>query len=181
MSEGNLPDKYQERIDELMEDLESTEFYVLVWGSGEENDSDYEKRVEICRHLEERLDPEYVWMSEDEEFDEMTDKFGDMASEAMQAAAAHAVIVLDTSMGPHTEIAIYDEIIQGKTLVFIEEEHAQTEAFAGRAMDALKTVPFTEEEYDDCRMIRRTANDFVQALRFQERKLDGLRKWRRNS
>lgn len=148
----------------------------MVWGSGPSS-PDHAKRLQIRDHLAKRFGAEKVFLSEDPEFEALTEKYGLATAEAIQAGSIDALIVLDTSIGPHSELLLYGDIILSKAIVFVEESRKESQGFARVAYDALKTEAYTAEEYRSCENIRRKANDFAQAMRLRKarrKELGGL-------
>ena len=130
------------------------------------------KRCAIRDHLADanRFGPQAVFMSEDEAFRGMVEQHGLEVAEALQVKAVDAVVVLDTSIGPHTEISKYGDIMMGKTIVFVPEEHKNSPGYAAVAFNALKVEGYTSEQYASCTEIRRKANNYCQALRLMKAK-----------
>lgn len=175
MSQPDLPGPFLGRLKQLEEDLDKQEFYVLVWGSGESAKGDFEKRKKIRDDLAQCFGENNVFLSEDERFGPLVDKHGLAIAEAIQAEAIDAVVVLDTSIGPHSEILKYGDIIIGKAVVFVEHRYKKSESFANIAFDAVKVEGYTQEEYANCEKIRRVARNFISGLRFRNAYRNPLR------
>lgn len=174
MATNPLPESFLTRLQEIKEGLKAQPFFILLWGPGE--GEGLEKRQRIREFLANHFGQDSVFMSEDEEFQDMRDEFGLRVAEAIQAAAIDAVVVLNTSIGSHTEIVTYEYIIARKALVFVSHEHRDSDSFAAIAYDFLRTEGYTEEEYKSCENICRKANLFAQTLRFKKAERDTMRK-----
>lgn len=172
MNIPSLPEGLRKRIEDLEGSLRDEDFHILVWGSGESAEQDYEKRKRIFNYLAEpeRFGPNNVFMSEDIAFRPLVERYEHGVAEALQAGAVDAVVALDTSIGPHTEIALYADILVGKTLVFVPHEHKESEGFARTAFVTLKAEGYTPEQYESCNDICRMANEFAQGLRLRKAK-----------
>jgi hypothetical protein len=113
-------------------------------------------------------------MSEDERFRPLTERHGLRTAEAIQAGSIDGVVVLDTSIGPHSELHQYGDIILGKAIVFVRQEHKDSEGFARIAQDTLKVEGYSPDEYASCETIRRKARDFLSGLRLKKTRLKPL-------
>lgn len=160
-----LPPAYAAELEAVVADFESTPFVVLVWGSGLRHDRGYARRCRIRRYLAQSLGCDQVFFSEDAVFDGMTERLGVVVSEGLQVIAADAVVVCDTSIGPHAEVLTYAEELRGKAIVFVDPERAVREGFAATALDTLKTVECSPEQWDDEEYLGRRALYFVQELK----------------
>ena len=168
MANPTLPQGLEARIEAIGNRLKQEEFYVLVWGSGEGNQAAYEKRTLIRDHLAASFGDENVRLSEDSAFQGYVQEYGEFAAEAMEAQAVDAVVIFDTSVGPHTELTKFEDILRGKSIVFVPHAHKESRSFAATAYDVLKVEGYTEEEFQSCNSIRRKANNFAQALRMKK-------------
>jgi hypothetical protein len=174
MDPPDLPPALVKRIQEHEQLLADQDFYVLVWGSGESHSEDYAKRVAIRDDLASLFGQDNVFMSEDERFQPLVEKHGLRTAEAIQAGSIDGVVVLDTSIGPHSELHQYGDIILGKSIVFLKQQHKDTEGFSRIAHDTLKVEGYTDEEYASCETIRRKAKDFLSGLRLKKTRLRPL-------
>jgi len=167
-------DTYLRRLKEFFDELEAVEFCILVWGSGKENEEHFNKRRTIYNHLAEKFS--CVIMSEDEAFQEDVETYGLEAAEAAQAKKADAIVVLDTSIGPHTEIAMFAGIMRedNKTIVFAAEEFTNSTGFAATPFKLLKVESYMPEEYEDCTQIRKAATEHCINLRWEKAKKEGF-------
>jgi hypothetical protein len=162
-----LPEGLQKRIEKFKQELEKLDFYVLVWGSGKADPANYEKRLQIVEHLAQRLGPKRVFMSEDPCFQSLVNAYGLRGAEVLQAQGVDAIVVLDTSIGPHTEITAYEAILREKGIVFTKDAHKNSDGFAATSYAALKVEAYSDEQFRDCNYIRMQANNFVQAKLFE--------------
>lgn len=171
---AKIPPELKKAIDAHRAELASVPFTILVWGSGKRSPEDYEKRVKIRDHLRQRFGVNAVFFSENKGFQDLVEEYGSLeVAEEIQARSVNAIIVLDTSIGPHSEIFSYRAVLRRKGLVFAREGHVSSGGFPGVVFEALKVEEYTAVEYQDCSTIRRKANKFCQALR--------LEKWRSES
>jgi hypothetical protein len=167
----SLPDALAERLKLLQDQLAQVEFFILVWGSGPSQPRQYAKRLQIREHLASRFPSASVFFSEDEEFKALLEQYeSDEVVEELEARAVDAVIVLDTSIGPHSELYAFRPVLLAKAFVFTPNEHKDSRGFASTVFHPLKVEGYSPEEFEDCTEIRRKANRFCQALR--------LEKWR---
>ena len=100
MNIPSLPEGLRKRIEDLEGSLRDEDFHILVWGSGESAEQDYEKRKRIFNYLAEpeRFGPNNVFMSEDIAFRPLVERYEHGVAEALQAGAVDAVVALDTSI-----------------------------------------------------------------------------------
>lgn len=174
MDDATLPESFVRKLEALEARLGEEEFTILVWGSGRSSPVDYEKRLRVRDHLRERFGDGRVFLSEDPALQPYVERLGLGTAEALQARAVDAVVILDTSIGAHTELTKYGSLLLGKTIVFASDAVKASGGFASVAFDVLKTEYYTDEEYRECHEIRRRANDFCQGLRMMRAQPDRL-------
>ena len=165
---ASLPEKLRKRIEKKQAVLKKEPFFVLVWGSGKSGGTAYKKRRAIKDHLADCLGPERVFMSEDKEFRELVARHGTLAAEGIELAAVDAVVVFDTSIGPHTELALYNGHFDGKEIVFVPAKYRNSKGMAAEVLKCLKVEYYTPTQFKDCHTIRTRANDFVHGKLFQK-------------
>ena len=173
----DLPAILLERLNQHEQLLNREAFYVLIWGSGESLPRDYGKRLKIRDYLASLFGSDKVFMSEDERFQPLVERHGLAVAEAMQAGSLDGIVILDTSIGPHSELLKYGDIIHGKAIVFAERKDKDMEGFGDIAFHTAKVERYTSEEYESCETIRRKARDFLSGLRFikaRQKDLQGL-------
>lgn len=174
MDPPELPPALAKRIQQHEQLLADQDFYVLVWGSGESRPEDHAKRLAIRNYLASLFGQENVFMSEDERFRPLVERHGLRTAEAIQAGSIDGVVVLDTSIGPHSELHQYGDIILARALVFVKQQHKGAEGFSRVAHATLKVEGYTAEEYASCETIRRKARDFLSGLRLKKARLKSL-------
>jgi hypothetical protein len=174
MDPPELPPALVKRIQQHEQLLAEQDFYVLVWGSGESHPEDHAKRLAIRDYLASLFGQDNVFMSEDKRFRPLVEKHGLGTAEAIQAGSIDGVVVLDTSIGSHSELHEYGDIILGKAIVFVKHEHKDSEGFARIVQDTLKVEGYTAEEYASCETIRRKTRDFLSGLRLKRTRLKSL-------
>jgi hypothetical protein len=176
MDPPELPPALAKRIQQHEQLLADQDFYVLVWGSGESHSEDHAKRIAIYDYLASLFGADKVFMSEDERFRPLVERHGLRTAEAIQAGSIDGVVVLDTSIEPHSELHQYGDIILGKSIVFLKQEHKDAEGFSRVAQDALKVEGHTAEEYASCETIRRKSRDFLSGLQLKKTRLKPLQR-----
>lgn len=162
----SLPDGLKDRLNEVINALNEQNFYVLVWGSGKKNTKNYKKRMQIKKHLEKVLGKNQVYLSEDKKFRDLVTAYGLGGAEELEVRGFDAIVVLDTSIGPHCEITKYEEILRGKGIVFVTKNLLKSGGFASVPYCTLKVEGYSDSEFEDCKRIRKEANSFVQGIRF---------------
>ena len=167
MDPPGLPSPLLKRFKKHEDFLGKQDFYILVWGSGTSSPH-YAKRIAVRDHLVDQFGSEKVFMSEDVRFSSMVEQHGLATAEAIQAGSVDGIVVLDTSIGPHSELLNYRDIIAGKVIVFVANEHKEARSFAGVAYDTLKVEGYTPDEYASCETIRRKVTEFLSGLRFRK-------------
>ena len=172
-----LSPEIERRLRLLSSNVEKIDFHVLLWGPGPSHPAGYEKRLRIRAHLSELLGPDRVLMSEDQDLQFLVDEHGLRTAEAIQLAAVDAVIVLDSSHGPHTEVATFESELRGKSKVFVPDDLASDRGFASEVLKTLNVFAYSEDEFASCHRIRQTAEDFVRGLRFLKANRPVLRAW----
>lgn len=174
MDPPDLPLGLIKRLEQHEQLLARQDFYVLVWGPGESYAGDYAKRRVIQDYLASLFGQDNVFMSEDKRFQPWVERHGLATAEAIQAGSVDGLVVLDTSIGVHSELHQYGDIILGRAIVFIKHENKFSEGFARVAQDTLKVEGYTDEEYASCETIRRKARDFLSGLRLKKARLKSL-------
>jgi len=93
---------------------------VLLWGPGQRN-PDFPIRKAIIDRIKKDLPNVDIRMSEDEDLKSLTSGpfLDEEDAEGTQALMADAIIILDTSDGPHAEIAKYSSSPQIATKMFV--------------------------------------------------------------
>lgn len=150
-----------------------TPFFILVWGPAPSAQSpEGNKRLAIREYLSEHFGAENVVFSEDDDptLQQMREELGDRAAEYYQASAADVIFVIAESIGSITEVALYDRVLAGKSIIFVKERPPDRQGFAAQA-HALLTVEAVEpEEWQSCERVRRRCLRFAETMRIEKHK-----------
>jgi hypothetical protein len=153
-----------------------TPFFILLWGPAPSARLG-EKRLVIREHLSHQFGAENVIFSEDEDLDlqNMREEYGDRAAEFYQASAADVVFVLAESIGSITEVALYDRVLAGKSIIFVEKRPPERLGFASQAYALLTIEAVEPEEWQSCERLRRRCSQFAETMRVEKYKLEKYR------
>jgi len=172
---ASLPPHARDILKVWEDSLQKLSFMVLLWGPGSSTPDAYEKRMKIRQHLEACSPAVSVVMSEDPEFQrDIENKWGLIGAERIQAEMADVIIVLGTSVGPVTEVAMYKEFIRHKALLLVEKSLVDSGSFAAHTWHGLSIRVFTTEQLTTCEQIRTWVKEHVLGKRFQ--KLERIRR-----
>lgn len=162
---------FRDKIERLKQQAALEELAILVWGSGAGDRRNYEKRVKIKDNLNSLFPNADVHFSEDDEIKELSggDELTAPERELWQLGACDVCVVLDTSIGPQSEIAHFcNSKFAYKLLILTHERHKGTDSFASQLRENLNQIYYTDEEFDSCNLVQRVI------IRVQQVALDKL-------
>jgi hypothetical protein len=161
--------EFKKRIEEERAKVAQTPFIILIWGPGIASSSPQkDKRLALRTHLSEHFGVENVVFSEDDDLREMNDRLGLRAAEFYEVSAADIVIIIAESVGGLLEVALYDRILIGKSMVFVENRPSEQQSFASQAFSLLKIETVEPEEWLSCERIRRLALQYAELMRIEK-------------
>lgn len=144
---------FLEKIERQYAERNKIDFFILVWGSGESNKLAFSKRKKMVEELSKEFKRENIIMSEDEDIQPYTNRWGDIVSESLQVDAADFIIILDTSIGPHLEAQEYYHKIPHKSIVISSDKYAKEASFASNLRYKYNLTWFKDEEFSKCNLI----------------------------
>jgi hypothetical protein len=162
---------WREEASELLEVARYKPLRILVWGPGHPGGNAaadklklYNKRVQIKTVLRAQFPHSTVFMSEDQEMQELVRGIkGKLLQEAFQARTADLVLMLDTSGGVHLELDHFVPTypwFRHKTYVLLPEEHVPPKGLAAEVFNYLTpdhVIGFSQAEFDNCTVVTQKA------------------------
>jgi hypothetical protein len=165
-----LNQQYRDHVREVRERIAAqTPFDILIWGPGNQSDSIHrQKRIAVREALESQFGRDKIHFSEDDSLYDFVEEWGLQAAEHYEADAADVVIVIAESIGSIVELALYGELIAGKSIVFVEKQSEPESGFGSVVLTRLKVEVVESEEWETCERIRRLAKEFSEILRLEK-------------
>ena len=156
--------RFKADADRIKEDALYEAINVLVWGPGNpgpvtsaETRAAYEKRLQIKDVLKGKFPRAEVHFSEDPEMINVSQGIhGQLRREALQAAAADLILMLDNSRGADLELDHFVPTyswFRDKVFVFLPEQYVPPKGLVAEVFDYLRpdqVEGYSKQEFDLC-------------------------------
>ena len=163
--------RFEKIIEAVFDDARYEPINVLVWGPGDpgpdappEKAIAYKKRTEIREFAKQEFHRAEVYFSEDDDLNQLTgDVLGLLRQQAVQAAAAHLVIMLDVGRGVDLELDHFIPTypwMRDRVYVLLPEQYAPPRGMVKEVFDYLKpeqVVGFSDTELRQCEVVTKKA------------------------
>jgi len=162
---------FRDRVLAARTRAEQTPFDILIWGPGDQQNTIYrQKRIALREALETQFGPDKIHFSEDDDLQGFVEKWGLQSAEHYEADVADVVIVIAESIGSIVELALYGQLIAGKSIVFAEKRPESESGFASIVLTRLNVQYIESKEWETCERIRTLAKDFSEVLLLEKYK-----------